>query len=171
MNEKLDRRDFVRSAGTAAAGALLSSQVVPARVTALGRRRYAIVGTGHRATGMWGKDIADRYKDEIEFVGLCDKNPLRVEAGRKLIGVECPTFTNFDEMLDRTKPELVMVTTVDSTHHTFRLREVIFRNASVPDYLKFPSARAGAMSCMTGIAARTSIERSRPVKIRELIKL
>jgi len=52
-----------------------------------------------------------------------------------------------------------------------RLRDVIFRNASVPDYLKLPSARAGAMSCLTGIAARTSIEQSRPVKIAELMKL
>ena len=52
-----------------------------------------------------------------------------------------------------------------------RLREVIFRNASVPDYSKLPSARAGAMSCLTGIAARTSIEQSRPVKINELICL
>jgi predicted dehydrogenase len=52
-----------------------------------------------------------------------------------------------------------------------RLREVIFRNAEVPDYLKLPSARAGAMSCLTGIAARTSIEQSRPVKISELVRL
>ena len=68
---------------------------------------------------MWGKDVADRYANEVEFVGLCDKNPLRVEAGRKLIGVECPTFTNFDEMIDKTKPEVVIVTTMDSTHHVF----------------------------------------------------
>ncbi len=52
-----------------------------------------------------------------------------------------------------------------------RLRDVIFKNAPMPDYLKLPSARAGAMSCLTGIAARTSIEQSRPVKIAELIKL
>jgi len=68
---------------------------------------------------MWGKDLAERYANEVEFVGLCDKNVKRVEAGRKLIGVECPTFTNFDEMLEKVKPEILMVTTVDSTHHTF----------------------------------------------------
>jgi predicted dehydrogenase len=52
-----------------------------------------------------------------------------------------------------------------------RLRDVIFKNAQVPDYLKLPSARAGAMSCLTGIAARTSIEKKRPVKISELIRI
>src|SRR5688500_1632081 len=117
MSETIDRRDFVKTAGTAAAGVLLSNCLSVS--ASAGRRRYAIVGTGHRATGMWGKDLAERYANEVEFVGLCDKNGKRVEAGRKLIGVDCPTFTNFDEMLDKTKPDLVMVTTVDSTHHTF----------------------------------------------------
>ena len=53
-----------------------------------------------------------------------------------------------------------------------RLRDVIFKNAGrCPDYLKLPSARAGAMSCLTGIAARTSIEQKRPIKIAELIRI
>ena len=118
MKEKIDRRDFVKTVGTAAAGVLVAGAIpVSARTNA--RRRYAIVGTGHRATGMWGKDLAARYSAELEFVGLCDKNAKRAEAGRKLIGVECPTFTNFDEMLEKSKPEVVMVTTMDSTHHIF----------------------------------------------------
>ena len=85
----INRRDFVIATGSAAAGILIAG-VVPATARPLARKRYAIVGTGHRATGMWGKDLAERYSNEIEFVGLCDKNPLRVEAGKKLIGVECP---------------------------------------------------------------------------------
>ena len=92
------------------------------RYAACARRRYAMIGTGHRGTGMWGKDIFERYANEIEFVGLCDKNGKRAEAGRKLIGATCPTFTDFDEMVAKTKPELLMVTTVDSTHHEFITR-------------------------------------------------
>jgi hypothetical protein len=52
-----------------------------------------------------------------------------------------------------------------------RLRDAIFKNAPMPDVLKLPGSRAGTMSCLTGIAARTSIEQNRPVKIAELIKL
>ena len=118
MRQRIDRRDFMKTAGTAAAGALLANSL-PASARPNARRRYAIVGTGHRATGMWGKDLAARYSDVLEFVGLCDKNGKRAEAGRKLIGVECPTFTNFDEMLEKSKPDLLMVTTIDSTHHLF----------------------------------------------------
>jgi predicted dehydrogenase len=52
-----------------------------------------------------------------------------------------------------------------------RMRDVIFRNADVGEHLRLPSARAGAMSCLTGIAARTSIEQSRAVKISELVRV
>jgi predicted dehydrogenase len=52
----------------------------------------------------------------LEFVGLCDVNPLRVAYAKKVIGVDCPTFTSLDEMLERAKPELLMVTTVDAFH-------------------------------------------------------
>jgi len=68
---------------------------------------------------MWGANVAKGYSDVVEFVGLCDINPKRLAAGKELIGVECPTFTSFEEMCDRAKPELLMVTTVDSTHVEF----------------------------------------------------
>jgi predicted dehydrogenase len=125
MSEKnsVNRRDFVKSAAAAGAGLLLANSLSVNAQTAA-RKRYAIVGTGHRATGMWGVDLAKRYSAEVEFVGLCDKNSKRVEAGRKLIGVDCPTFTNFDEMLSKAKPEILMVTTVDSTHHEFITKAV-----------------------------------------------
>lgn len=112
----INRRDFVKAGGAAAASVLLASSMPITATPVSARRRYAVVGTGHRATGMWGKDLAEKYADAVEFVGLCDINPKRVEAGRKLIGVECPTFTDFDEMCSKAKPEVLMVTTVDSTH-------------------------------------------------------
>jgi predicted dehydrogenase len=111
-NEGTTRREFVAAASGAAVATLL-----PGRAGAAGkRRRYAIVGTGVRGIGMWGRPLVERYADVLEFVGLCDVNPLRVEVAKKAIGVECPTFTSLDEMLDRAKPELLMVTTVDATH-------------------------------------------------------
>src|SRR5829696_937493 len=121
QDNSLNRRDFVKTAGVAAASVLLSGNL-PVSARAAGKRRYAIVGTGHRGTGMWGKDLVSKYSKEVEFVGLCDKNAKRVEVGRKLIGVECPTYTNFDEMLAKAKPDFLMVTTVDSTHHEFIIK-------------------------------------------------
>jgi len=106
------RRDFV----AAASGAAVASLVPGAAQAAAKRRRYAIVGTGVRGIGMWGRPLVERYSDVLEFVGLCDVNPLRVEYARRTIGADCPTFTSLDALLDQAKPELLMVTTVDATH-------------------------------------------------------
>ena len=43
-------------------------------------------------------------------------------AAREFIGVNCPTFTNFDEMIEKTKPDLLMVTTVDGFHHEYIIK-------------------------------------------------
>jgi len=105
------RRDFVTTATGAAAATLVAG-----RAQAAARRRYAIVGTGVRGVGMWGRPLVERYSDVLEFVGLCYVNPLRAEAARAQIGVSCPTFTSLDALIDQAKPELLMVTTVDATH-------------------------------------------------------
>ena len=113
----LNRREFVKSAASAAAtAALLLSNHTSALAQTNKRRRYAIVGTGSRAVGMWGADLVKQYSDVLEFVGLCDINPKRVAVAREQIGVQCPTFTNFDEMCDKAKPDILMVTTVDAKH-------------------------------------------------------
>ena len=96
------RREFVKVAGSAALGASLFP--VDAFGQAPAKRRYAIVGTGDRASGMWGRDLVSTYPDLLEFVGLCDKNPKRAVVARDFIGVpNCPTFTNFDEMIEKTQ--------------------------------------------------------------------
>ncbi len=52
-----------------------------------------------------------------------------------------------------------------------RLRDLIFRKTPAPDYMRPPDSRAGALSCLTGIAARKSMDEGRHVKIAELVRL
>lgn len=111
----LNRREFVKVAGGAATATLIAANSAFGWA-APSRRRYAIVGTGVRSIGMWGRDLVKKYPDVLEFVGLGDINPKRVAIAKEMMGVNCPTFTNFDEMCDKTKPDLLMVTTVDSYH-------------------------------------------------------
>jgi predicted dehydrogenase len=120
-DNSISRREFVASSTKAAAGALLLGQM-PTIISAkpsLKKKRLAMVGTGHRGTGMWGTSVLESYGDIAEFVGLCDINPGRVETAKKILGVSCPTFTDFEQMIEKTKPETVIVTTVDGTHHMF----------------------------------------------------
>jgi predicted dehydrogenase len=107
-----------RRAFIAATGAVTAAAVLPGGALAQGaaKRRYALVGTGHRGTGMWGRSVVERYSDIVDFVGLCDTNPLRVEAGKKALGISCPTYTKLDDMITAAKPEALIVTTVCATH-------------------------------------------------------
>ncbi len=114
MSDPVSRRDFLATAGAAAAASALPAPAWTA--TGAVKKRYALVGTGVRGTAMWGADVVQRYPDVAEFVGVCDVNPLRAEAGRRLMGVTCPTFTSCEEMLANTKPDTLIVTTVDAAH-------------------------------------------------------
>lgn len=119
----MNRRNFVATAGTAVTGSVLASSATMASPTAKAqKKRIALVGTGIRGITFWGKRLTDQYGDILEFVGLCDINPGRVEYGKKFIGAKCPTFTDFTEMMNTVKPELVIVTTVDATHHEFIIK-------------------------------------------------
>ena len=119
------RRDFLKTTGTAAAAAGLgvTTSFAQGPTPAAGpKRRYAIVGTGVRAIGMWGRPLLQRYADNVEFVGLCDINPKRAELAKTALGVSCPTFSDFDKMCDTVKPELLTVTTVDAFHAEYIVR-------------------------------------------------
>ena len=56
------------------------------------------------------------------------------------------------------------------TDHT-RLQDLIFRKIDAPAHLRLPDSRAGAMSCLTGIAARKSVIEKRAVRIGDLVKI
>jgi predicted dehydrogenase len=119
VSDGVTRREFVTAVGGAAVGTALAGS---SSVAAQAKRRYAIIGTGVRGIGMWGRPVAQQYGDVVEFVGLCDINPLRVEVAKKQMGVSCPTFTDFDRMMDVAKPDLLMITTVDGFHSHYLVK-------------------------------------------------
>jgi predicted dehydrogenase len=111
----MHRRKFIKQGGTVVAGSVLSSSLL---ATPAGtKKRVAMVGTGHRGTSMWGVEVLKEHSNVMEFVGLCDINPGRVETAKKMMNLSCPTYTDFDKMMKEVKPELLIVTTVDGTHH------------------------------------------------------
>ncbi len=117
---KTSRRKFLTSISMLAA-----SSAMPLSGFDLGiesKLKVTLVGTGIRGTTFWGKRLMEQYSDILEFVGLCDINPGRLEYAKKYIGASCPTFTDFEKMINTTKPDLVIVTTKDSTHHEFIIK-------------------------------------------------
>lgn len=124
MENNFSRRKFISTTGTVVAGSVLLGTVAEAgcKTNDIKKKRYAMVGTGHRGSSMWGVDVLKDYSDYVEFVGLCDKNKGRVETVQKMLGVTCPTFTNFEEMMHTVKPEILIVTTMCSTHNEFIIK-------------------------------------------------
>lgn len=117
MSTTFSRRQFLTAVSMLAAGSALSSPLH----FGMGNKKLRVVltGTGVRGTSFWGKRLVEEYPDILEFVGLCDINPGRLAYAQEYMGVSCPTFTKFEEMINTVKPDLVIVTTKDSTHHEF----------------------------------------------------
>lgn len=88
--------------------------------------KVVLVGTGVRGISFWGKRLVEQYPEKLGFVGLCDINPGRVKFAKEYMGVDCPTYTDFDRMLRETRPDLVIVCTKDSTHHEFIVKGLEF---------------------------------------------
>ena len=84
--------------------------------------RIVLVGTGIRGTSFWGRRLVEQYSEVLEFVGLCDTNIGRLKYAQNFIGTNCKTYINFDKMLNEQKPDLVIVCTVDNTHHEFIIK-------------------------------------------------
>lgn len=112
----VDRRGFCRAASMGVVGAALSAPLAAAFAGAAAKTRVALVGTGIRGTTTWGMNLLRDAGERVEIVGLCDVNPDRVKVAQRWIGGAIPTFTDFDAMIRATKPERVIVTTVDATH-------------------------------------------------------
>lgn len=115
----MHRRNFLQHSGSLIAGTLVADSLLASTLSPNAKTRIAVVGTGHRAIGMWGKPVVREFADKVQFVGLCDINPGRLETAKKMIGLDCPTYTDFDKMMKETKPDKLLVMTVDGTHHEF----------------------------------------------------
>lgn len=122
---ELNRRSFIEALGMLAAGTVITA---PSKALGIyGRKlKVVLVGTGVRGTSFWGKRLVEQYPNLLEFVGLADINPGRLEYAKEYMGVDCPAYTDFDAMLREQNPDLVIVTTMDSTHHEFIVKGLDF---------------------------------------------
>lgn len=92
------------------------------------KKRYVLVGSGGRAEFFYSA-IATSFRETSELLALCDTNQTRMNyANRQLeerYGYRrVPTYKaeQFDEMIAKERPDAVIVTSVDRTHHTYIVR-------------------------------------------------
>ncbi len=92
------------------------------------KKRYAHVGIGGRAR-MYYQAIASTYRDTAELVAFCDVNRTRMEYANSLLETELdyhkvPMYgaDEFEKMIAETKPDVVIVTSIDRTHHRYIIK-------------------------------------------------
>jgi len=88
-------------------------------------KRFAVVGTGGRA-GMFIQAITTTYRGSCELVALCDLSQTRMNWHNQQIKTQAgiasvPTYRadQFDNMIADTRPDTIIVATVDATHHQY----------------------------------------------------
>ncbi len=90
--------------------------------------RYALVGTGGRGM-MYVHALCDTYRAHADLVGLCDLSATRMGVYNEAIvanydRVPVPAYhaDDFDRMVAETRPDTIIVTSMDSTHHQYIVR-------------------------------------------------
>lgn len=92
------------------------------------KKRYVLVGTGSRCS-MYLDAIAKDFSDVAEICALCDSNQTRMNFRRDQLKEKfgigpLPTYkaVDFDKMIADIKPDKVIVTSMDRTHHKYICR-------------------------------------------------
>ena len=92
------------------------------------RKRFAQVGMGARSS-LYYEAIAGKFKQTNELVGFCDTNQVRMDLANHVISQKfgarpVPTYSyeRFDDMVRNEKPDVVIVTSIDRTHHAYIVR-------------------------------------------------
>lgn len=97
--------------------------------SAITMKRYAIVGLGGRS-GFFYTALAKDFKETSVIVGLCDTNQTRMNvANDNLKALEYPSAPiptykaqDFEKMIKETKPDEVIITTMDRTHDIYIIK-------------------------------------------------
>ena len=93
----------------------------------MAKKRFAQVGTGGRARFFYHA-VASTYSETSEIVAFCDVNQTRMDYANSYlesVGVpKVPTYKHyeFDKMIEETKPDCIIVTSVDRTHDEYIIR-------------------------------------------------
>ncbi len=89
-------------------------------------KKYVLVGTGSRGTCSYIVPLTKEMQDCVKLCGVYDKNIKRAKVGASKAAYPVEVFDDFDKMLETVKPDVVIVTSIDATHHDYIIRSLEF---------------------------------------------
>src|SRR5476651_1511686 len=103
------------------------------------RTRYAIVGLGGRSH-MFSTALLKDHADRAELVAFCDVNQVRMDHwnrqfAEQLQAAPRPTYKpdRFDAMIAEQRVDVVIVTSMDRTHHRYICRAMLLGCAAITE--------------------------------------
>lgn len=92
----------------------------------MAKKRYAVCGVSARANGMFIKPMLETFNKHCEVVALLDADPARFDnCYRKypsIAGIPGYMPEQFDQMIEETKPDVIIVAGSDHTHADYIVR-------------------------------------------------
>ena len=85
---------------------------------------YVFAGASQRALGMYAKPMLKDFPNDCKILGVYDINYGRAKTFAAECGDAFPAFEDYDAMMEATKPERVIVTTVDAFHSEYIIRSL-----------------------------------------------
>lgn len=86
-------------------------------------KTYVFAGASGRALSMYAKPMIRDFACDCKILGVFDANIGRAEKFSELTG-GFPVFSSFEDMLLKTKPDCVIVTTVDVYHSDYIIKSL-----------------------------------------------
>jgi predicted dehydrogenase len=135
MEKKSDitRREFLKDAALAGAGAAVLGGVAPARVLGANDRiRMGVLGSGYRA-----RDVMEFFQKmpNVEFVAVCDVYAAARAKALALAGSGAQAYAHYHEVLDRKDIDAVLIASPDHWHKQMLIDAV---SAGKDAYLEKP---------------------------------
>ncbi len=129
MSNKTNRRQFLRSATTAALGAAVLPSIIPSSAMGMNgllppsdRIVMGSIGTGSQGTGNMRNFL--KFK-EVQYVALCDVDANHLKRGQKIVNDhhqnnDCRIYEDYREFLEKEKLDAVCISVPDHWHtHTY----------------------------------------------------
>ena len=85
-------------------------------------KKYVQVGCGSRGTSMYSTPLIKNFKDVAHLCGVYDINKKRALLAGELAGEPIPVFDSFEEMIEQTKPDTVIITPKDCDHDYYAIK-------------------------------------------------
>lgn len=85
-------------------------------------KKYVLIGASSRCQEMFSKPIVEEYGDVAKIAGIFDINRTRAEYISKDTGMDIPVYSDFDAMMQETRPDAAIITTIDRYHHEYIIK-------------------------------------------------